>query len=72
MEQDKRKLFRKITTKNVLNFDDDSDLKAEMEAMISDEERQVRFEQKDTIEKTQKDSNEFIIDLKNTREKPVW
>ena len=43
-----------------------------MEAMISDEERQVRFEQKDTIEKTQKDSNEFIIDLKNTREKPVW
>ena len=72
MEQDKRKLFRKITTKNVLNFDDDSDLKAEMEAMISDEERQVRLEQKDTIEKTQKDSNEFIIDLKNTREKPVW
>lgn len=45
LEQEWKKLIWKITTKNVGVFNDDSEIRAEMEAILSDEEKQVRFEQ---------------------------
>lgn len=54
--------------KNVLNFDDDSELKAEVEAMVSDEEKQVRYELNETSSprSMQKQTEPFISNLKNT------